>query len=130
MGTHEDCRHGSPHHAGEGVIGSATPLACSGFPLRLGRVPPGSCAPWAWAGRRPAEALQGFQGLASEGFASELAAARCQRWRRGVADASDDPARLCSSHLLSRPGACPPCLLRCVPCARARGRHATGRRCR
>jgi len=27
MGTYEDVRHGSPPHAGEGVIGSATPLA-------------------------------------------------------------------------------------------------------
>jgi len=44
MGTYEDVRHGSPPHAGEGVIGSATPLAWRGPHLRLGSVPPGSCA--------------------------------------------------------------------------------------
>src|SRR5262249_52985337 len=92
-GTSEDVRHGSPPHAGEGVIRSATPLACRGPHRRLGRVPPGSCTPGAWTGQRPAEALQGSQGLV---------AVVGHRWRRGVADASDNPARLCSSHLLLR----------------------------
>src|SRR5215471_14260804 len=101
-GTYEDVRHGSPPHAGAGVIESATPLACRGPHLRLGSVPPGSCAPCAWTGQRPAEALHGSHGLAAAGCASALAAVLGHRWRRGVADASDDPARLGSSHLLAR----------------------------
>src|SRR5262249_54336209 len=85
-GTSEDVRHGSPPHAGAGVIESATPLACRGPHLRLGSVPPGSCAPCAWTGQRPAEALHGSHGLAAAGFASALAAVLGHRWRRGVAE--------------------------------------------
>src|SRR5262245_45468117 len=88
MGTSEDVRHGSSPHAGAGVIESATPLACRGPHRRLGRGPPGSCAPGAWTGLRPAEGLHGSHGLAAAGFASALAAVLGHRWRRGVADAS------------------------------------------
>jgi hypothetical protein len=43
-GTHEDFQHGSPHHAGEGVMGSATPRPWSVPQPRLGRVPTGGGA--------------------------------------------------------------------------------------